>query len=98
MILVRSVLFNIVFFSVTFVLTLVATVMRFIMPSRTLDIPMLWSRWNLVFLRVICGIRVEVTGLEHIAPGPALIASRHQSAFDIFIWLTLVPRCCYVLK
>ena len=27
-----------------------------------------------------------------------LIASRHQSAFDTFVWLTLVPRCCYVLK
>ena len=28
----------------------------------------------------------------------ALIASRHQSAFDTIVWLTLVPRCCYVLK
>jgi 1-acyl-sn-glycerol-3-phosphate acyltransferase len=27
-----------------------------------------------------------------------LIASRHQSAFDTFVWLTLVPRCSYVLK
>ncbi len=91
-------LFNVVFFGVTFILTLVATVMRFTAPSRTLDVPMLWSRWNLLFLRLICGIRLEVTGLEHIAPGAALIASRHQSAFDTFVWLTLVPKCCYVLK
>ena len=27
-----------------------------------------------------------------------MIASRHQSAFDTFVWLTLVPRCSYVLK
>jgi 1-acyl-sn-glycerol-3-phosphate acyltransferase len=27
-----------------------------------------------------------------------LIASRHQSAFDTFVWLTLLPRCCYVFK
>ena len=32
------------------------------------------------------------------ASGAALIASRHQSAFDTIVWLTLVPRCCYVLK
>ena len=32
------------------------------------------------------------------AGGPALIASVHQSAFDTLVWLTLVPRCCYVLK
>ena len=38
------------------------------------------------------------SGLEHIPPGAALIASRHQSAFDTFVWLTLLPRCCYVFK
>ena len=39
-----------------------------------------------------------MSGLEHVGSGAALIASRHQSAFDTFVWLTLVPRCCYVLK
>ncbi|MFO1028753.1 MAG: lysophospholipid acyltransferase family protein [Acetobacteraceae bacterium] len=98
MILFRSILFNIVFFSATFVLTLIATAMRFLTPERALDVPMLWARFNVRLLRWICGIRVEVTGLENIPPGPALIASRHQSAFDTFVWLTLVPKCCYVLK
>jgi 1-acyl-sn-glycerol-3-phosphate acyltransferase len=27
-----------------------------------------------------------------------VIASAHQSAFDTFVWLALLPRCCYVLK
>ena len=30
--------------------------------------------------------------------GARLIASHHQSAFDTIVWLTLLPRCCYVLK
>ena len=98
MMLVRSIAFNIAFFGMTFVLTLIATAMRVLAPARTLDMPMLWARLNLVLLRAICGIRLEVTGLEHLTPGPALIASRHQSAFDTFVWLTLVPKCCYVLK
>jgi 1-acyl-sn-glycerol-3-phosphate acyltransferase len=41
---------------------------------------------------------VEVSGAEHLPNGAALIASAHQSAFDTLVWLTLVPRCCYVLK
>jgi 1-acyl-sn-glycerol-3-phosphate acyltransferase len=98
MILIRSIIFNISFFGLTFVLTLLAMVLWAVAPSRELAMPVLWARANVVLLRWICGIRMEVTGLEHLSPGPAVIASRHQSAFDTFVWLTLVPRCCYVLK
>ncbi len=98
MITLRSAIFNVVFFVLTFVLTMIATLMRWVAPSRTLTMPMLWARCMVVAARVICGIRLEVTGLEHVPRGAALIASRHQSAFDTFVWMTLVPRCCYVLK
>jgi 1-acyl-sn-glycerol-3-phosphate acyltransferase len=48
---------------------------------------------------VICGIRLQVYGLERLAGSDArLIASNHQSAFDTIVWLTLLPRCCYVVK
>ena len=36
--------------------------------------------------------------LERIPEGAALIAARHQSAFDTFVWMTLLPRCCYVVQ
>jgi 1-acyl-sn-glycerol-3-phosphate acyltransferase len=40
-----------------------------------------------------------VTGREHLpAEGPALIAAKHQSAFDTIVWLALLPRPAYVLK
>jgi len=99
MTLLRSALFNLFFFGVTFVMTiLLATPVRLAAPQRVLDVAMLWARIMLWALRVICGIRLRVSGREHLGDGPALIASRHQSAFDTFVWLTLVPRCCYVLK
>jgi 1-acyl-sn-glycerol-3-phosphate acyltransferase len=98
MIVLRSALFNVVFFGVTFVMTLLASLARLASQDRVLAVAMLWARVLTMAVRVICGIRVEVTGLEHIPPGPALIASRHQSAFDTFVWLTLLPRCCYVFK
>jgi 1-acyl-sn-glycerol-3-phosphate acyltransferase len=98
MTILRSAVFNIVFFAVSFVLTLAATAVRLVAPQRVLDVAMLWGRILLFAVRIICGIRLEVRGLENISPGPALIASRHQSAFDTFVWLTLLPRCCYVFK
>jgi 1-acyl-sn-glycerol-3-phosphate acyltransferase len=95
----RSVLFNLFFFTGTFVLTAVpATTARFLAPDRVPAVARLWARVMLWGLRVICGIHVRVSGLERVGEGAALIASRHQSAFDTIVWLTLVPRCCYVIK
>ena len=39
-----------------------------------------------------------MSGRENLPAGAALIASRHQSAFDTMVWFTLVPLCTYVLK
>lgn len=94
----RSVLFNAAFFTISFVLIVAATVVRFIAPRYVFDVAVLWARTLIVAVRIICGIRLEVTGFENIPPGAVLIASRHQSAFDTFVWLALLPRCCYVLK
>jgi 1-acyl-sn-glycerol-3-phosphate acyltransferase len=98
MTMLRSALFNVAFFAISFVLSVAATVVRLVAPQHVLMMAVLWARSLLVATRIICGIRLEVTGLEHIPPGAALIASRHQSAFDTFVWLTLLPRCCYVFK
>ncbi len=99
MIFLRSTLFNLFFFGFTAVLCVLGAAVRYAAPERAILVPMLWARWTLAALRVICGIRVEIIGRTHLpASGPALIASKHQSAFDTMVWLTLLPRCCYVLK
>lgn len=98
MILLRSALFNLYFYLLTACLTLPATVVRLVAPERVLSVGMLWARLVIAGVRIICGISFEVTGLEYLPRGPALIASAHQSAFDTVVWLTLLPRCCYVLK
>ncbi|WP_428485086.1 lysophospholipid acyltransferase family protein [Rhodopila sp.] len=98
MITLRSALFNLWFFTVTFFITLLAALTRMIAPRHVLSVAMVWARIMVVAVRIICGIRLEVSGLQHIPPGAALIASRHQSAFDTLVWLTLLPRCCYVVK
>jgi 1-acyl-sn-glycerol-3-phosphate acyltransferase len=96
MIVLRSALFNLVFFGATLSLTLYGTVIRFVAPHRVLGLAMFWARLIVASARLICGIRVEVLG--ELPRGAALIASRHESAFDTLVWLTLVPNACYVLK
>ena len=95
----RSALFNLYFFGLTAVLTLAGTLQALVAPERSLGVAILWARLVVAGARVICGIRFEVSGREWLPTGgPALLASVHQSAFDTLVWLTLVPRCCYVMK
>jgi 1-acyl-sn-glycerol-3-phosphate acyltransferase len=99
MILLRSAAFSLYFFGMTLMMTLLlATPVRFAAPGRVLDVARLWARVMLWGLRTICGIRLHVSGRNSLSGDAMLIASQHQSAFDTFVWLTLVPRCCYVLK
>lgn len=92
----RSAVFNVFFITTTLWCTLYGTLFRAVAPHRVLGVAMLWARVVLWGARVICGIRVQVIG--DLPTGPALIASKHESAFDTLVWLTLVPRACYVLK
>lgn len=99
MILLRSALFNLYFFGLTFVLAVGGIYIRLFAPERTLDYAKFWVRLVLVGLRRLCGITVVLTGRHNLpGAGPALIASQHQSAFDTLIWMILLPRPAYVLK
>ncbi|HEY0911240.1 MAG TPA: lysophospholipid acyltransferase family protein, partial [Bradyrhizobium sp.] len=98
MILLRSALFNLWFFGVTFVLGLGGIAVRWLAPHRALDYAKFWVRMVLGGARVICGIRFVLTGRENLPCGAALIASQHQSAFDTLVWASLVPNVSYVFK
>lgn len=98
MIFLRSALFNLYFFGLTLVLTSAGAVPCLALGRPVMPLAKLWARLALDGARIICGIRLVVAGREHLPATEALIASRHQSAFDTLVWLTLVPHCCYVLK
>jgi 1-acyl-sn-glycerol-3-phosphate acyltransferase len=95
----RSLAFNGFFFGLSFAITLPGALVGVFAPRLMLRLGMLWARLALFGLSNICGIRVRVVGAENLPKqGAALIASAHQSAFDTVVWLTLVPRACYVFK
>jgi len=94
----RSALFNAGFFSLTAILG-VACLPMLALPRRfALRVMRLWARLVIGWLRLTCGVEVRVLGAERIPRGAAVIASKHQSAFDTIVWLTLVPDAAYVLK
>ncbi|CAH2600570.1 1-acyl-sn-glycerol-3-phosphate acyltransferase [Rhodovastum atsumiense] len=97
MILLRSLVFNIWFYGLTTVICLWYGLFGRD-PGRARDAARLWARLVLGGLRRICGIDWEVSGREHLASGPVVIAPMHQSAFDAIVWVLLVPEFVYVLK
>jgi 1-acyl-sn-glycerol-3-phosphate acyltransferase len=53
------------------------------------------SRWNVMVIwaaRVLCGIRYQVKGMENFPDSPAIILSKHQSAWETIFYLIVSPR------
>ncbi|MEM9988074.1 MAG: lysophospholipid acyltransferase family protein [Pseudomonadota bacterium] len=58
----------------------------------------LWTRMVLWGLKVICGIDEKVSGQQHLPPGPALIAAKHQSMWETVYLASTLPHPSFVLK
>ena len=49
-------------------------------------------------LRVICGIRMEVRGIENIPARSCVVLSKHQSAWETLALQLVLPAHCWVAK
>jgi 1-acyl-sn-glycerol-3-phosphate acyltransferase len=56
------------------------------------------ARASIWWMRVICGTRLEVRGREHLPHGAALVASKHQSAWDTFGLVPLTRDPAMIMK
>lgn len=98
MIYFRSALFNVVFY-INLALFLVLGCGFYFTPRKwSIRALQVWARASLFWLRVIAGIRMEVRGIEHIKPGPCLVAGKHQSFWETFAILPLLDDPAMVLK
>jgi 1-acyl-sn-glycerol-3-phosphate acyltransferase len=57
-----------------------------------------WARSVLGAARLLCGIKVEVRGLQHRPSGAALIAAKHQGMLDVIAPFTFLDDPCFVMK
>jgi 1-acyl-sn-glycerol-3-phosphate acyltransferase len=95
----RASLFNTLFFALTAAIGIVALPLLLVERRHAVRLVRVWAGIVLAMLRGIVGLRFVVTGAQHLPrSGPALIAAKHQSAFDTIVWLVLLPDAAYVLK
>jgi 1-acyl-sn-glycerol-3-phosphate acyltransferase len=95
----RAGLFNVLFIGLTVLMGVLALPLLLVDRRHAVRAVRLWARWVLALLAGIVGLSYRVTGAERLPhAGAALIAAKHQSAFDTIVWLALLPDAAYVLK
>ncbi|MEO0423764.1 MAG: lysophospholipid acyltransferase family protein [Pseudomonadota bacterium] len=57
-----------------------------------------WTQTALFSLRWLCGIRHEVHGRAWLPSTPAVVMTKHQSAWETLAQLSILPPQCWVLK
>ena len=58
----------------------------------------LWAKMMLPILRLVCGIRHEVKGIENLPAKPCIIMCKHQSAWETLALQAVFPPQVWVLK
>jgi 1-acyl-sn-glycerol-3-phosphate acyltransferase len=98
LIFLRSLVFNILFYVVFLLWSLVA-LPTFVMPrAAMLKVASWWARSNILLMRAICGIKVEFRGVEKIPRGPLIVASKHQSMWETISLLRFFEAPFFVVK
>jgi 1-acyl-sn-glycerol-3-phosphate acyltransferase len=90
-------------YQVAFVLNLAAFTLvfapLFALPRvRAVWVMQLWARTSGLLLRAICGLSHEVRGARHVPAGAALVAAKHQSAWETLALLHILPDPAVVQK
>ena len=83
----RTAVFYFLFLGQTVILAIVVGIIAILWRRRTAvswAIARYWRNANVWLLRVVVGVRTEVSGGERIPAGPCIIAAKHQSDWDIF--------------
>ncbi len=57
-----------------------------------------WAHFVIWWLKISCGLRHEVVGLEQLPAGPCVILSKHQSAWETIAFQVIFPPQAWVLK
>ncbi len=58
-----------------------------------------WPAMGIWAAKTICGIRWQVKGWENLPDGPAIVLSKHQSAWETMFLISHLPReVCFVYK
>jgi 1-acyl-sn-glycerol-3-phosphate acyltransferase len=92
----RSLVFLLVFYAGSVPIVLGTLLFSLFADSARFVLPRLWGQWFLLCTRLVLGIHLRVQG--PLPDGPALIALKHQSAYETIALLALFDRPATVMK
>lgn len=98
MLIVRNLLYWVVFLTLTPLYSLLAIAMLPFPRVLRHRVVTTWTPLMLWWLRVTCGLKFEVEGAAHIPTQPAIIASQHQSGWETMALQLIFPRQVWVAK
>ncbi|NVK35577.1 MAG: 1-acyl-sn-glycerol-3-phosphate acyltransferase [Rhodobacteraceae bacterium] len=98
MIFLRSTLFQILFYGLTFFYMLALSPMLLLPRRWGVWIIPFWGVSCLVLMRLTVGLKVEFRGKENIPEGGFIVASKHQSSWETFALIPLFQDPTYIMK
>jgi 1-acyl-sn-glycerol-3-phosphate acyltransferase len=98
MAIIRSTLFNLLFFAVTPLFSILLIGSRLFGFSAAWFWARQWSRTVLWLAKVCCGIHLKIEGIEHLPQEPVVVMAKHQSALETIAMPLLIPPYVWVLK
>ena len=98
MLAIRSLIFLLLQIIITPIFALLALLTFPFSPLTRYRIISQWAKLMLPILRVVCGIRHEVRGIENIPKEPCIVLCKHQSAWETLALQEIFPPQVWVLK
>jgi 1-acyl-sn-glycerol-3-phosphate acyltransferase len=98
LIFLRSLVFNVLFYTVLVCLAIVALPTFALPPRAMLTVAQWWAKATLFLMRAVCNIKVEFRGLEKIPTGPLVVVAKHQSFWETFVLPGFFDRPIFILK
>jgi len=96
----RSFVFYVGYFIATVITSIVCMMIFWVLPlKKRFFVYSLWCRFVLFWLRVVCGVKYDIQGMENIPEHPVVVLSTHQSAWEtIFLYYAISPVCPILKK
>lgn len=57
-----------------------------------------WCKFNIWWLKVVCGVNYRIEGRENIPQGAAVLMANHQSTWETLAFAPIFPPLTWVLK
>ena len=95
---VKTIIFKLVFYLWTAIVVIFGLPFLCFSKNYGFKVARIWGKGTLFWIKLICGVTYKVNYLKELPKGSFIIASRHQSAWEIMAFFVIFERPAFVLK